>query len=166
MYQASGGWWKMESTPMSLFRPNYTDRKTGEEKESAVWWFNSSMPGSGTVSPRRRPARHWRRTSKKRRRAWNSNANRSRGISVRRVFVHWRDNSNDFPARFLLLRSSIPRGLAPVGAKIRRGTFRTHLWRPFDRCWRNSGDVGFSVKTLAIDIGCCAVDAWNQPGSE
>src|ERR1700733_4572974 len=30
---------------MSLFRPNYTDRKTGTSKESSVWWFEFVYAG-------------------------------------------------------------------------------------------------------------------------
>jgi hypothetical protein len=30
---------------MSLFRPTYTDKKTGELKQSAVWWYEFIYSG-------------------------------------------------------------------------------------------------------------------------
>jgi hypothetical protein len=30
---------------MSLYRPTYTDKKTGEKKESSIWWYEFTFAG-------------------------------------------------------------------------------------------------------------------------
>jgi hypothetical protein len=42
---------------MGLFRPTYTDKKTGERKQSAVWWYEFIYAGSESANQQRPPGK-------------------------------------------------------------------------------------------------------------